>query len=254
MTRTRLAISAAVVAVLLAACGEQTATQTSGTDDGTGSTILATAEATAEEEPTADEEPTPLAETTPSADTSESATYEGDAFSVAYEFPQDWSAEEYVEGLLLLNQDEVAGIYFSLIVAAIDPDDPEGFAVADVELTTEGVAGWLATHPDVDAGEPAEATLGGLSGHVIDLGRVVTGEDQGPADCAPCTPLFWAEEPNDEPMPAISALFGDEQDRIWLLELADGDLITVQVYTDDPADFESFLDDAQPVLDALSIE
>lgn len=195
---------------------------------------------------------------TPAPDEGGEGAYEGETFSVSYELPGDWEAREFDDGLLLLAPDGEGGIFISVITAPIDPEDPEGRDVADVEMTTEALAEWLSTHPDLDAGEPEETTLGGLEGHVLDAALTLEQDDEGPETCRPypCSTLFWAEEPTDEEIIGTEAvaLFGEEQDRIWILEVSDEDLITVMAFTNDPADFEDFVEEAQPLLDSLVFE
>lgn len=236
------------LSVILAACGGQPVAQSPSPG---GDTATATAAATD-------------SEATQTQGDDRMTTYEGETFSVSYERPPGWTDQESADGVLIEPPAREGGVYISAIAAAVDPQDPEGRAVVDVELTSEALADWLHEHPHLDATEPEDATLGGLSGRTLDVALDVTvaaEPDEAPAECADvaCTVLFWAEEPNEEQHPDLIILYEEgpgpyAQNPTWILEDASGTLIFVTAFVFDPDDLASFLDEAQPVLDSLAFE
>jgi hypothetical protein len=107
------------------------------------------------------------------------------------------------------------------------------------------LAGWLRSHPDIDAGPARPARVGGVDGVVMD----VTYRFAKPAHAAPecryrgfrCTALA----PGDRHAEGSMA-------RIWVLESEPGPLV-IQVEANDAKAFRELIAAAKPVVDSLEL-
>ncbi len=122
--------------------------------------------------------------------------------------------------------------------------DPKNFGNA--LSAPDDMAAWLQEHPNVDAEEPEEVTIGGVSGVQFDTVASPIPKDN-PTGCPePCVPLFISEEA----LQPHFGIFESEKLRFIILENVEGETVTIAV-GGRAVNFEEFLPKAQKVLDTV---
>ena len=123
-----------------------------------------------------------------------------------------------------------------------DQDEP------GVGRTADELAGWLGTVPGLATTEPTPITIDGRSGQVLDisLDPSWTGTcGEGDPDTTPIVTYL---------NPGGVGIRGDERARLILLDLGDGDVVAIAVWTRDQAAFDAFVPEAMRVIESFQFE
>ena len=121
------------------------------------------------------------------------------------------------------------------------PDLDVGWTVADQIAFIRQVPGLVTS-------EPTEMTVGGHAAQWLDVSL-------DPAWTAGCPDV----EPVVEFLLQARDRFGigspgDDRQRLILVDLGDGDILGIQIYSSDPADFEGFVAEAMPIVSSFAFE
>ena len=121
----------------------------------------------------------------------------------------------------------------------------------NLSAAPDDMAAWLQEHPNVDAEQPEEVTIGGVSGVHFDTVASPVPQEY-PPDCGePCVPLFAAR--GGEGPISNFGLFESEKLRFIVLDDVEGETVTIAV-GGRAVDFEEFIPRAQKVLDTVEWE
>ena len=225
-------ITALAISALLMACGQGPG---GGTDDTGGGTAAETAQGTAGD--------TATAEGTPE---SRHFEYEGETFSLTVEKPAGWLETDVAgNGVSFLH---VSGA--KVFVAGLRGMIPEAEVSAEEDAvpvtSVDEAIDFLTNHPQLDATEPQEVTVGGLTGQQVD----VTAHEE-PEGGARGFPLFLISTEEN----AHLGIDAGAQERYIVLQLAQGELLVIDVFPiRDDLEFEELADRGQELLDAMEIQ
>lgn len=190
---------------------------------------------------------------TPVASPLAAGTYTSKAFTpaVTYTLPVGWSNPEDAAGYFHLAPagSDVVGIYLFRDAVAMSqdascPDSPaSGVAKSAKELAT-----WMSSLPGVVASDPKPATVGALSGYVIDLGIKQTWKQSCPfANGSPTVPLFLNTTTGFHWIMA-----GSERLRLFVLDFPGGGTVLVDIDAFDGSLIDKLLVDAMPIVSSMS--
>ncbi len=193
------------------------------------------------------------APSTPAASALAAGTYTSKVFvpAVTYTLPAGWSDPEDTAGYFRLAPagSEVVGIYIFRDAVAMSQDAscPDAPA-AGVGKTAKELATWMSSLPGVVASDPKAASVGGLSGYVIDLGIKDTWKQSCSfANGSPTVPLFLNTTSGFHWIMA-----GSERLRLWVLDLPSGGSVIVDVDAFDGSLIDQLLNDAMPIVSSMS--
>ena len=113
-----------------------------------------------------------------------------------------------------------------------------------VGRTVDDLAAWLQTVPGLNTTEPTPTTIGGHAGQMLDIGM-------DPAWTATC-------EGSTEPLvtflnPGI-AVGESQRVRLILLDIGDGDVVAIGIWTRDRETFDAFIPEAMRVVESFQFE
>jgi hypothetical protein len=175
--------------------------------------------------------------------------YETRAFEAAFSFTvgEGWKVYfPHLPDVLAIVQGTQGSweVSFSTPKELFDPSKPAEEVTIPAPETVDGWVAWLQEHPNLDAGEPVPATVGGVSGAQLDVAVSSIPRDY-PQDCpAPCVPGWRLSEP----VTAFTFFSGDKG-RIVILDV-EGEMVIVNAEAPED-EFEEFLPEAQKVLDTV---
>ena len=111
----------------------------------------------------------------------------------------------------------------------------------------DDLATWIGTVPGLATTEPTPVTIGGRSGLTLDISL-------DPSWTGLCNP----GDPDTTPIvtylnPGLG-LRGVERARLILLDLGEGDVVAIAVWTPDQASFDAFTPEAMPVIESFQFE
>jgi hypothetical protein len=135
-------------------------------------------------------------------------------------------------------------VSFSTPKEVFDPSKPAEEVAIPAPETVDGWVAWLQEHPNLDAGVPVPATVGGVSGAQLDVAVSSIPRDYPQYCPAPCVPGWRLSEP----VTAFTFFSGDKG-RIVVLDV-EGEMVIVNAEAPED-EFEEFLPEAQKVLDTV---
>ena len=117
-----------------------------------------------------------------------------------------------------------------------------------VGRTVDDLASWLGTVPGLATTEPTPITIDGRSGQMLDISLDPS-----------WTGICDESDPDKTPIvaylnPGLAGMRGDERARLILLDLGDGDVVAIGVWTRDQATFDAFIPEAMPVIESFQFE
>lgn len=180
-------------------------------------------------------------------------TYTSSAFTPAVTFtvPDGWEKVADSAAYLQLSPagSDIAGIYLfrNPVAASQDPtcpDQPE----PGVGATSSELVKWIRERPGLTVSNPAMVNVGGLPGVSIDVG-IKEGWTQSCsfANGSPTVPLF-----NGGAAGYHWVVYGDERMRLYLLDLPGGGTAVVNVNTVDGTLIDQLIADALPIVKGMS--
>jgi hypothetical protein len=116
-----------------------------------------------------------------------------------------------------------------------------------VGRTVDDLATWLGTVPGLGTTEPTPITIDGRSGLMIDISL-------DPAWTGLCNPGDPDTTPIVTYMNPGLGLRGAERARVILLDVGEGDVVAIAVWTPDRAAFDAFTPEAMPVIESFQFE
>jgi hypothetical protein len=255
----RLAIVVAALALLTAACSASSA------PSGTAS---ATAQATATSQPSLKPLVAPRPTDIPMDGSCEQpwpclgllkagVTYHTKNFAPAFAFSVQGSQWENIaleEGDVFLFDTTHPGDAIAFFKQPRAADD--NGIISTVDGSVQAITDWLKSNPKLSTTAPKKATLGGLSGMVLEA-RVADGvTDPGPADCPARTCVTFLRGYDPKALPPWSwdwGFAGAESARIFLLDSKDG-VIAVLVDAWDRSTYDSLNQAADGIFKTLKFE
>jgi hypothetical protein len=118
--------------------------------------------------------------------------------------------------------------------------------------TVDALVAWVVGHPGLDAGEPQPITINGRSGQMIDV-------KQAPDWTSTCKDF-----PGEAPLALVFSEVGggnyswgigpDQQDRIILLDIGGGQVVLIDVSTNQPGAFDALVADAMPIIQSFTFK
>src|SRR5262245_31467598 len=161
-----------------------------------------------------------------------------------YTLPAGWAFGDADSGWLRLDMPSSApGSFYALMnVKATRPDCSDRLNQS-VGASSHAITTWFSRHPALDATTPQPITLGAASGSWVDL-ELARGWDQ---ICPHGLPLLsnptggesWGIEHNTEKL------------RFYVLDLPDGNTVTIVVDTQHAKDFKDVIHKAAPVVESF---
>lgn len=149
--------------------------------------------------------------------------------------------------LFLFRAETDVEISFVRPEVVFDPDKPSEEVPKPPPESVDGWITWFQEHPNIDAGEPVPATIGGVSGKRIDVATSTIPGDY-PEDCGgPCVPSFSASEKEGK-----FSFFAGYKERYYVLNV-DGTVMLVGISIPDE-EFDQLLPEAQKVVDTIEWE
>jgi hypothetical protein len=182
-------------------------------------------------------------------------TYSSLAFqpTVAYTLPDGWENPVDRPGYLQLRPfgSEVAGIHlFRNPLAAVQDAACTSAADTTVGTTSTDLVKWIQDRPGLTVSTPALATVGGLTGQMIDVGLKDGWNQSCPfAGGLPTVPLF-----NGGDAGYHWIVVGNERLRLYLLDLPGGGTLVVDVDAFDGTLISGLLDQANPIVKSLQVK
>ena len=116
----------------------------------------------------------------------------------------------------------------------------------DIGRTVDDLIAWLPTVPGLITTEPTPITIGGYAGQSMDirLDQAWTATCEGDPDTSPVVTYL---------NPGI-AVRGDQTERLILLDLGDGDVVSIGIWTRDQATFDAFAPEAMSVIESFTFD
>jgi hypothetical protein len=118
-----------------------------------------------------------------------------------------------------------------------------GQADPGVGRTVDDLIAWLGGQRDLETTVPMDIEIDGHPGRWVDL-RV------DPERTSECEELEFVKPSDGGPV----AIVGKERQRLVLLDLGQGDVAGIRIFSRDPADFDAFVADAMPVIESFEFE
>jgi hypothetical protein len=171
--------------------------------------------------------------------------------AVTYTVPVGWTVPSDTSGYLLLSPagSEVLGIHlFSGALPASQAADCPIEPAAGVGTTAADFTTWIRERPGFTVSDPVPATVGGLSGQMVDIGIV----DGWAASCPfanglPTVPLLVDVATN-----LRWVIAGDERLRLYLLDRPGGGTVLVDIDDYDGSQIDALISAATPIVDSFS--
>lgn len=115
-----------------------------------------------------------------------------------------------------------------------------------VGRTVDDLMAWLPTVPGLITTEPSPITIGGYAGQSMDirLDPAWTATCEGDPDTSPVVTYL---------NPGI-AIRGDQTERLILVDLGDGDVVAIGIWTRDQATFDAFAPEAMSIIESFTFE
>lgn len=170
---------------------------------------------------------------------------------LTYTVPAGWVGTSMNDGLFVLGKPGVLDqAEVSLISNAYASDQAapcsENRGAAGVGRTPAALAAWLQTIPGLSVSTPTSATIGGLSGVIVDLATA-------PGATPPCGPglyTFALSGPDDGGWSSRLIVSGTERARYVLLDRGDGSSLVIAIHAPS-GDWDAFLADADVLVNGL---
>jgi hypothetical protein len=174
----------------------------------------------------------------------------GSTAQMAFTVPAAWKAIGERDGSLILAApvSDNADIRALSNVSASAATCNENRSADGVGRTSAAMAAWLKTVPGLVVSPPTTATIGGLSGVMVDL-SVVPGWTP---TCAPrgiYTFSFWGSDSGG--WSDRLALNGSAMARYVLLDRGDGSTLVIAVEAPDKATWDAFIAEAMPIVQSF---
>lgn len=183
------------------------------------------------------------------------ATWQATVGGLTYTVPDGWAnASDWPESYELVPATEMPPIDDTDRTGVIDvftqptamtQDRPCSDKVeTGVGRTADDLASWIRTVPGLVTTEPTPVTIGGRSGQTLDISLDPS----------------WTGRCEGVPAPIVTylnpglAVSGEERTRLVLLDLGDGDVVAIGVWTRDQAAFDTFVPEAMPIIESLKFE
>lgn len=160
---------------------------------------------------------------------------------------EEWEAEELPDAgtiaLYPVPDDTRSGIAAFRFTGNVFPDPCDIETTEAVEATPEAMIAWLSAHPELEVGEPEEATLGEATGLRVEVTAAKAEDCPQDQPIPPDWILLWE-------LPAVGDFhFNDGEDAVvYALQLGEDLFIVLAESVDDP---DAFLPMAQPVIDSM---
>jgi len=174
--------------------------------------------------------------------------------AVTYTVPDGWgNAGDWPETFDLVPVSELPlgganwsrAISLTVQPSAMSQDKPCSDTVqSGVERTVPSLVTWLRTVPGLVTTAPTAITIDGHAGQWVDI-RI------DPA---------WTKKCADGSGPIVTymmpgtAVMGTERERLILLDLGEGDVLQILVWTEDQAAFDAFVPEAMPVIESFQFK
>ena len=113
----------------------------------------------------------------------------------------------------------------------------------DVGRTVDDLVAWLGRVPGLETTEPVGIEIDGHPGRRVDL-------TVDPDQTSKCEELEFMKASDGD----VVAIAGKERERLLLLDLGQGDVAGIRIFSRDPADFESFVEEAVPVIESFQFK
>ncbi len=201
----------------------------------------------------------PQATPTPSPTPSPAPTLEGErqtyttkSFVVSFILPAGWSRETEEENIIGLTGPN-GTIDIETVDAAIDPTNPTGREPANIGPTVDDFVTWLREHPHLESTVPLPVTAAGHSGQQLDLALKFVGTYEPRRMCGSARCLAVVRVTETPTQADHILLVEGQRDRFIVLDV-DGLRMQLDVYPKQVEDFEPFMNEAQPVIEALAID
>jgi hypothetical protein len=137
-----------------------------------------------------------------------------------------------------------ASIFLFAQPVAISQDPPcTDTPQAGVDRTVDAEMDWVRQLPGLVATKPVPIAIDGNRGAWTDLAV-----DSGWV--GECDVLEYLIPSNDEAV----AIAGTERQRLILLDLSEGDVLGIRIFSRDPGRFEAFVDEAMPIIQSFRFE
>ncbi len=165
-----------------------------------------------------------------------------------YALPDDWVVTSDNDRYFALGPATAAGdtgIHLLSSVVASSPNcsfrPKQGVGPSSGDITT-----WMWNHPALNATSPQRVTIGGATGHRVDI-ALVDGWDRT------CQfgelPLVTGQPDGDQSW----AIAPGERMRVYVLDLARGP-VTIIAEADQPTRFQAFVDEASPIVESFDFD
>ena len=185
------------------------------------------------------------------------AEWEADFGAVTYTVPDRWAnSSDYPRMFSLVPSGDYANVpdkdVESEILLLAQPiaqsqENPcsvhDGEAEPGVGRTVDDLIAWLHRVPGLRATDPMSTTVDGHPGKWVDL-------TLEPGWTSTCEVLEFIKASDGGPV----AIAGVERERLILLDLGQGDVAGIRIFSHDPARFDAFVAEAMPIIDSFRFE
>jgi hypothetical protein len=162
-----------------------------------------------------------------------------------YTVPSDWKFAGEANRYFALETPGASGtdvIVLSNVVAS--QADCSNKPKRGVGTSSEAITNWLSADPALDATAPHPVKLGSATGSYVDV-QLASDWNQ---TCSNGLNLVTGHPGH----PQTWALYGNEQERFYVLDLPSRGTVTIVIdSTDSPSDFQSLIEQAVPVVDTF---
>jgi hypothetical protein len=179
-------------------------------------------------------------------------TYSSLAFqpTVTYTVPDGWERMTDQAGFFQLRPfgSDVASVnLFSNPAAAVQDGACSPASDPSVGTTSTDLVNWIRERPGLAVSTPAMATIGGLTGQMVDIGIKDGWNQSCPfANGLPTVPLL-----NGGSAGYHWVVYGDERMRLYLLDLPGGGTVGIAVDTVDGSVIDQLVSQATPIVKSL---
>lgn len=171
---------------------------------------------------------------------------------LTYTVPAGWAGSSMRDNLLELGRPSVSDEASISVISNAYPSDQaapcsENRGAAGLGRTPAAMAAWLRTVRGLVVSTPAEATIGGLSGIIVDL-SIAPGWT---TTCAAGLYTFsYSGSDSGGDWSSRLTLKGTERERLFLLDRGDGTTLVIDIEAPDDV-WNAFIADATPVVDSF---
>jgi hypothetical protein len=124
--------------------------------------------------------------------------------------------------------------------------------LTSVPRTVNGLVDWIRGLPSLDVGAPAAITIDGHNGRLMDVGVSPSWKSSCPGETQPIA-LFLTEAGSGPAGDTFSIVAGHRA-RLVFLDLGDGDLAMVAIYSSDLARFDELVAQSMPIIESFTFK